>query len=568
MNETLAVPYQVPEFVRADYPVFVDFLKSYYAWLEAESGPKLEKVIDIDNTVDGYLKYFKKTLDLYGVTRNTDEKFLVRNIRQLYQAKGSDQSFKFFFRILFNKDSSIINPWEFVFKPSAGRWQQDVSIVVIATDEELDKLSGANIVLVDRDGNTYRSTITNILRKRDNYAELFIKRGLFPRTIERIGVESNGLTLRVAKTTISSDIEAQGAGFRAGQVFIAESPTRQNTIFKIKTVNANGGITAIDIITFGNGYETDFNLQITAAQAIDPSQLGAYIQLGNLRYPSSDTGRPAESGYLVGHDYTLVSQVSDNNFFRDMTYVGDTKGEIINAPTANGLANFANIRFRVGGLRVYTGYYSSSENILGDETYIQDSFYYQAFSYVTQVEETLDKYGDLLKKLLHPSGTKHFARYAINTLIQLEASITPALNINSIGDGLSDIVVMLDKIIFFITKGFADESITNDEILTQASYIRSLDNEIFALDEYHIDMQKSLSELVTLTEAIVKIIEMGDFEDTSIADSLIYLNTDKYLEDQLELIGSGGLYMEPYYAEPLPFYWEAGYLENERAITD
>lgn len=39
---------QFPEFVRSDYPAFVEFVQAYYKWLEIQSAGKIEDVVDID----------------------------------------------------------------------------------------------------------------------------------------------------------------------------------------------------------------------------------------------------------------------------------------------------------------------------------------------------------------------------------------------------------------------------------------------------------------------------------------------------------------------------------------
>lgn len=39
---------QFPEFVRSDYPAFVEFVQAYYKWLEIQSAGKIEDIVDID----------------------------------------------------------------------------------------------------------------------------------------------------------------------------------------------------------------------------------------------------------------------------------------------------------------------------------------------------------------------------------------------------------------------------------------------------------------------------------------------------------------------------------------
>ena len=67
------------------------------------------------------------------------------------------------------------------------------------------------------------------------------------------------------------------------------------------------------------------------------------------------------------------------------------------------------------------GYWKDTAGFLNSNKYIQDSYYYQEYSYEIQVEKSLDKYVDVVKKTMHPLGNKLFGRPLVidddNTLI-------------------------------------------------------------------------------------------------------------------------------------------------------
>jgi hypothetical protein len=54
---------------------------------------------------------------------------------------------------------------------------------------------------------------------------------------------------------------------------------------------------------------------------------------------------------------------------------------------------------------------------------LQDNYYYQEFSYVVRLTETVDKYKDIVKSLLHPAGTIMFGDYIINSKIDLAPTV-------------------------------------------------------------------------------------------------------------------------------------------------
>lgn len=57
--------------------------------------------------------------------------------------------------------------------------------------------------------------------------------------------------------------------------------------------------------------------------------------------------------------------------------------------------------------------YTNNDGFLSDRKYIQDSFFYQDFSYVIKTGQNVDKWRDVVKKLLHPSGFAFFGQINI-----------------------------------------------------------------------------------------------------------------------------------------------------------
>ena len=128
LNTSALIPNQVPEFVRADYPTFVAFVEAYYEYLDNQ-GVDLKSLRDLDQTIDSFIKYFKKDLAVNlpeGIT--TDEKFLLQHIKDQYLAKGSEGSYKLLFRLLYDKNVELTYPGRQMLRASDGKWNQDVSL--------------------------------------------------------------------------------------------------------------------------------------------------------------------------------------------------------------------------------------------------------------------------------------------------------------------------------------------------------------------------------------------------------------------------------------------------------
>jgi hypothetical protein len=79
------------------------------------------------------------------------------------------------------------------------------------------------------------------------------------------------------------------------------------------------------------------------------------------------------------------------------------------------------------------GYWINTQGFLNSNKYIQDSYYYQDYSYEIQVARTLDKYKNILYETFHSSGSELFGKFL---LISLEEELLGILEEPSQADTL------------------------------------------------------------------------------------------------------------------------------------
>lgn len=141
------VPSQIPEFLRSGSPDFVAFLQAYYEWMEQGNNAvttnslKLLSYKDIDTTTDQFIQFFiNDFLPYFPNEMALDERKLIKVARDFYQKKGSIESIKFLFRILYNKEVDILFPADNILRVSAGKWilPQALTLVVEASDQNFD----------------------------------------------------------------------------------------------------------------------------------------------------------------------------------------------------------------------------------------------------------------------------------------------------------------------------------------------------------------------------------------------------------------------------------------------
>lgn len=127
---------QIPGFVREEGPQFVAFLKAYFEYME-QSGKAIDasRTIkdnqDIDRTVDSFVEYFRKEF-MVNIPKDVlaDKRLLTKHIREFYRTRGSQESYRFLFRILFNKEIDFYYPGDDILRASDGRWVQETRLRV------------------------------------------------------------------------------------------------------------------------------------------------------------------------------------------------------------------------------------------------------------------------------------------------------------------------------------------------------------------------------------------------------------------------------------------------------
>lgn len=268
---------QLPAFIREDYPTFVAFVEAYYEWLGNQK-PDLYTVKDIDKTLENFIEYFKNELAV-NFLNPPDEFARVRHdlahIKDYHLAKGSEQAYKFLFRLMFGKSVTVEYPGKQILRASDGKWQQDVSIFAKVNAGHPDDVVGRLVdvvtpnriirVLVDRRQDV-EVEVGRVVQISPNIYEFYIDRRFF-------GDISVGDRLRYAgifdatilSTTSTVTVQQKGKGFKVGQLFEIRNGDGAGSVLKVKSVDSAGGILSAEFVKYGIGYSTNFTATLLAA---------------------------------------------------------------------------------------------------------------------------------------------------------------------------------------------------------------------------------------------------------------------------------------------------------------
>jgi hypothetical protein len=258
---------QFPGFIREEGPQFVAFMKAYFEYMEQEGNPvnvirSLKDKLDIDRTVDSFVEYFRKEF-MINIPKDVlaDKRLLAKHIRQFYRSRGSQESYRFLFRALFDTELEFYYPGDDILRASDGRWVQETKLRV-GKPYSLNprQFEGSNVrgvtsgatALIQRVTSTVASGLTIYDMVVENVSGLFIDN---ERVVDEIG---NYVTV---SAQVGSLIDAQvingGAYHNLGdRIEIGGAGATEPAQGIVTETNNTGEGVQIQITNSGSGYTT------------------------------------------------------------------------------------------------------------------------------------------------------------------------------------------------------------------------------------------------------------------------------------------------------------------------
>jgi|694.fasta_scaffold00120_79 hypothetical protein len=374
-SQSAIIQHRLPEFVQTNHPTLVAFVQAYYEWLESqkESGymrtpSALEGVSDIDATLDEFVTDFKKEFLLgfpeefavNGESDTVDVRKLIKNIKEFYRNKGTEKTYEFLFRVLYDTAVEFYYPARDILRLSDGKWIQKYS-VRCSNDlgNKIFEARGKTITQRNKSTNSIVASgrvidvVTYQIGNRE-ISELFLTNinGAFVSNTKAGNEIYGGIEFtdndsvqrtepRIYPVLKSIQVTAAGTGYRKGEriLFSASGDSGVGASATITEVDSMGGIVRTRIDNFGIGYEN---------------------------VPS----------------YSIETAFGEN----------------------------ASLTISVGSTCTYPGYYSGSDGKLSSSKVMQDNHYYQNFSYVLLSEVVIDRYKEILRRIIHPVGMGMFGK--------------------------------------------------------------------------------------------------------------------------------------------------------------
>ena len=371
----------------------------------------------------------------------------------------------------------------------------------------------------------------------------------------------------ISASSSSATVTGTGSSFGSvGNVAVGDEIwTTDTTPLLVGVVKSIASTTSLTLTGLASEYG--------AGTAISGSYSGGYVfrnsrSIGSLYAPGgtqSLTIKPTlndrtegfnEQGYVNSVDYVVAEYV-------DGTYAGSTLREFSlnfrNAQTNSD--DPAIISVALGALVKYPGYFQTNNGFISDSIYVQDSRYYQAFSYVIKLDERLSSYKSAVKTMLHPAGMALFGEFNITNNYDLSLELESL--VKSLGIGLTDLIVSTDSFAFLTTtKVFSDTLDTPSDSTFIKTFFSVLDDTLDTPDDssYAQSFNKLLNQTtlnndgdaeghsVTM-QSTSTVLETGKLLSTSysgMSDSISSFEVDKALSDEPVITESIGITTDKY----------------------
>jgi hypothetical protein len=271
----------------------------------------------LDNFRDEFMNAIPKTL-----AAGVDQRNLIKNIRELYRAKGTSEGHKIFMRMLLGEDPELLYPNQYMMRASAGNWNnRTIMRVAPGVNVIADEVVGQIIT-----GQT--SQATGVIVSASVFAEgatAIIEFELNPNSLSTLETFQTGEELKAISTsqdipmtfTLKS-IVSQGLVSSGGALYPLENPISFDTnanignglaTAKVSSI-AYGSVGDIAIDAGGTLYEVGDPLVFTTTDSNTATAIGFVSIIDGALVLDGTSDYQSEAGdFLVIEDATMQSLV-------------------------------------------------------------------------------------------------------------------------------------------------------------------------------------------------------------------------------------------------------------------
>jgi hypothetical protein len=332
---SLLIENQLPDFVQTDYGMFVTFLKAYYEFLEQNNQAQellqdITKYADIDETSEEMInKFLTNYAQDVSSSNISDNRILIKRIREIYNRKGTESAYKILFNILYKETIEFFYPYDIVLKSSTGKWNVPISLRVQQTDIIQNIFNFKNTQII---GETSKATAIVDTVQKVNIAEFEVY-DLILDSKSIVGDFISGENIAAIKSVLLDnlldtsnlygtvysvlskvDVVDGKLGYKKGHqlTIIDNDGFGKLADARVSEVNRFGSIKGIEIVESGINYSN--NTSVLSGQPTE-NLLGKYTIRNGVVTITFPNEHAIERGTLLNINYTgnILSPVNNTS---------------------------------------------------------------------------------------------------------------------------------------------------------------------------------------------------------------------------------------------------------------
>lgn len=516
----ILVKNQIPEYIVESYPIFVDFIETYYKYAngrKAGIGSIQARAADsdIDTALDEYIDEFYRT---YGNQLPTmvamDKRNFVKLLNSIYSAKGTENALKLLFQGIFGERISVTYPGQYVLRASDGKWIQERFFSASTKFGTLPPLP-YNITFGNSRGD-FSVYISSIDQLDPVFTRFFFdaKKDIYVEDNQTFTIYNNVGEIVWAGQLVTTpgylSIVSGGRDWQVGQVVTIPGQYK-DSIGRVTSVNSIGAIKTIEVLEHGSGH-SPHQIAIVSPYPNVPPASTVTISSEMVSFD------PLVYNHTIGIiDYTdgmseTIQGITDgagpgSYFLENYVTQGYSGGVVINSTSSTGssvqsqqdlgltyeqwLASRAVLDYTPQNVVKVRGYYANFDgHISNQEIRLQDNFFYQAFSYLIDTTHEIDKFKSTVN-MVHPAGTKMFSNLIKQVGYEFTIDTSRTLSLDT---------------------AYINDSMTTDDTETK-SFTKFVQDAYGILETMNLILNKTLVDSI-----FVSTLDTADFVQISYAD--------------------------------------------------
>ena len=335
-NLSLFIKQQFPAIYRENGPELVQLVEDYYKFCETQTNQsiynqrRMFEHRDIDTTLDSMIIFFKnKFLD--GLPLKADMvKFIVKNILDLYRAKGTKRGIELFFGIFYQEfDIEIVYPSEKMAKISDSKWRQGVYLQMFPNDGQFTSKTGKQYTYYDLLSRNITGSSSNA-KAAVRSVNFFILNGIKTAVVYLDDIKGNFTKFDFLYTVIGGELVNFGQTNGSLSSFIIDSETKGQTgievgsVYNIKQKDGRSGkgvVTSVSdeitgkisytLLDGGYGYQLNNTRLLVSNQSIITNNGETGYNLGFVKYETLQD-QNGNSGIVIGQNASAVGMLMES----------------------------------------------------------------------------------------------------------------------------------------------------------------------------------------------------------------------------------------------------------------